>query len=806
MNIYESLLMIGIIPVIASVLIAYALKWEKMKTLSYKKKQIIIGLIFGVIAICGTEFGVHYEGTVINVRDAAPLCAGLIFGAPAGIIAGVIGGIERWISVYWSYAYFTRLECTVATILTGLIAAGLKKYMFEDKVPFWGHAFAIGVIAEVIHMLMIFLTNTRNVKIAFEYIQACTVPMVLVNAAAAAAAVYAVSLVNRKEKPDVKTEPTISNLFQKRLIIAVLAGYTLTTAFNYIIQSNISEDDLESLFMRNLTDVVSDVVEQSDLTFLQTGRYIADEIASEQEPDLQKLKTRFAVYEINIVNKSGVITDSTNKNNIGMNISKQNPEVKEYQELLTDSGIEAYVQDLVPTTDDPDVYLKFTSVRTETGFVQIAFEGDQVSAAMNDLLPGVVANRHIGETGGLIILDDNYKYVYATLWLLDQNGVKDLNLNLSGIESYELNRCTLNNTPYYYMYTTMENYNVAAVLPVSEADFSRKMSIYLNFFMLTLIFASLFLLIYFIIKYLIAGNLQKVNASLARITDGDLDTVVNVRSAKEFIDLSDDINETVDTLKRYIAEANTRIDTELRYAREIQSSALPSIFPNRPEIDLYALTDPAREVGGDFYDFYFIGRNKLVFLVADVSGKGIPASLFMMRAKTLMKTFAENRISMADIFTNANYQLCEGNETSMFVTSWMGILNLETGELKYANAGHNRPLIRRKDGVFKYLEDKPGFVLAGLEGIAYKEHTLMLEPGDEIFLYTDGVVEASNRDEELYGDDRLRDFVNEHIGEDAKTLCESVKNDVDRFYEGVPQFDDITELSLKFFRFAPPHH
>ena len=189
-------------------------------------------------------------------------------------------------------------------------------------------------------------------------------------------------------------------------------------------------------------------------------------------------------------------------------------------------------------------------------------------------------------------------------------------------------------------------------------------------------------------------------------------------------------------------------------------------------------------------------------MVADVSGKGIPASLFMMRAKTILKTYAENSVGIADIFTNVNYQLCEGNDATMFVTAWMGILDLKTGELQYVNAGHNQPLIRRKGGSFEFLQGPAGFVLAGMDGIVYKQQTLTMEPGDEIFLYTDGVVEATNAEMQLYGDERLRDCLNEHAGEDAKTLCESVRKDVNQFYDGAPQFDDITELSMKFISYS----
>ncbi|MBQ2505103.1 MAG: SpoIIE family protein phosphatase, partial [Erysipelotrichaceae bacterium] len=294
-----------------------------------------------------------------------------------------------------------------------------------------------------------------------------------------------------------------------------------------------------------------------------------------------------------------------------------------------------------------------------------------------------------------------------------------------------------------------------------------------------------------------------VKESLGHIVEGNLDTVVNVRENREFDELSDDINQTVDKLKTLIKEADERISKELRYAQQIQMAALPNIFPpypDRDEFDIFASMDPAKEVGGDFYDLYLLNDSTLVFLVADVSGKGIPASLFMMRAKTIIKKLAEGGVSVGDIFTNANYELCNGNASMMFVTSWMGFLNLKTGVLEYANAGHNPALIKRKGGEYEFLKGPAGFVLGGMEGIAYKKQSVVLEPGDEIFLYTDGVVEATNLDKELYGEERLKKCINSCAGMDARGICETISADVEEFYKGAEQFDDITELSLRFLK------
>ena len=207
---------------------------------------------------------------------------------------------------------------------------------------------------------------------------------------------------------------------------------------------------------------------------------------------------------------------------------------------------------------------------------------------------------------------------------------------------------------------------------------------------------------------------------------------------------------------------------------------------------------PAKEVGGDFYDFYFVGENRLGFLIADVSGKGIPAAMFMMTAKTIIKGYAESGKSIDEVFTTANAKLCESNEAGMFVTAWMGVLDITNGNVEFANAGHNPPLVRHADGSFEYLKSKPGFILAGMEGMKYRKNGLVLSPGDEIYLYTDGVTEATNSENELYGEERLLNLLNTLQGLTGEEVCRAVKADIDAFSGDAPQFDDITMLYLKY--------
>lgn len=302
-------------------------------------------------------------------------------------------------------------------------------------------------------------------------------------------------------------------------------------------------------------------------------------------------------------------------------------------------------------------------------------------------------------------------------------------------------------------------------------------------------------------KKKVVANIQEINRSLAQITSGNLEVTVDVRSNAEFASLSDDINVTVKTLKQYIADAAERIDQELAFARAVQASALPDTFKPFPDyagmFDIYATMDTAKEVGGDFFDFYLLDSDHLVFLVADVSGKGIPAAMFMMTVKTLLKSVVETGVGVAEAMTGANEELCAGNDEGMFVTAWMGMLEISTGEVRFVNAGHNPPYLK-KSGIFKPLEMRRNLVLGAMEGIQYAEQRLTLTPGDTLFLYTDGVTEATDGSNTLYGEERLEGVLNTHFEDSGSALTGAVTADLDAFVGDVAQFDDITMLVLKY--------
>lgn len=797
-----------IIPVLLNCMLVLGIyladKNEKIKKIPYLQKQIVIGVLFGGVSAFASSFGVEWLGAVVNVRDAAPLSAGLIFGAPSGIIAGVIGGLYRWFSVYWGAGTYTRLACSLATVLAGLMAAGVRKWMFDDKKPNWIYGGCIAIACEVFHMILIFITNMDNSSYAFEFVKGATMPMIIGNASAVGVALLIISLFNLGGS--VKKAERISNTFQRWLLICIAIAFLATSSFTYVLQNGIVKVETQEIFTSAINDVENDVRGKSNAQLLDIAEKVKMEYEQNPTVSLVALAEKYNVKEINIVNSDGLITNSTELDVINSYNMNSAPQSKEFVDRLKEQ--DSFVQEYTRRGKDESVWRKYAAINLEEdGFIQVGYDAEQFHQMLNEFVVDVTKNRHVGTSGFVAVCDDNLRMVidneYAgksisAIGIIPpeemENGKTATKLYTADI----IDGITDASEKYMYVFKFIEGYCVIAAMPEAEATFMRDSSVYTSVFMQIIVFAALFVFIYVLIKRVIINNLKKVNDTLGRITGGDLDVTVDVRANQEFASLSDDINSTVSTLKRYIAEAAARIDKELEYAKQIQLSALPTNFPKNEEYGIYAQMIAAKEVGGDFYDFYKLNDTTVAFLVADVSGKGIPAAMFMMTAKTIIKDLAESGMSVNEIFTKANEKLCENNESGMFVTAWMGILDITTGKMQFANAGHNPPLLKRANGSFEYLKTRAGFVLAGMEGVRYRVNELTLNAGDRLFLYTDGVPEATNTENKLYGEDRLLSFMNENMTVDATELLPALKKNIDEFVGDAPQFDDITMLSFDY--------
>lgn len=652
-------------------------------------KRIFIGVVYGICAILSTHFGVVYEHMALNVRDIAPLAAGLFFDPVSGIIAGLIGGVERYIAgTYFAVGSYTRIACSISTCLAGFLAAFLNVKLFKGKKPSPLYAMCLGAVMEVFHMYVVFITHRDDMKQAFYVVSTCSIPMIIftgIGMALCAVVLLALSgkLKGRMRKPT-EDKVSISSRLQLWLFICSLAMLILTFFFSFSVQTRSGIQNAQSTMDKGTQDVK------------EAYAYILKHHESE-------------------------------------------------------SGI--------------------TDFETALG------------------------SRHVGENGSVYVADRN-----QTILAGEHKGEKLRELgitNLLGTSLKYFEADILGEKTYCRYEETDSGYIILTTLPMNEVFAERNANAYETAFADILLFSLVFILIYILVQKIVVNNLDRINASLTKITRGNLNEVVDVRASSEFASLSDDINLTVDALKGYIEQAEKRIEEELEFARRIQSAALPKVFTfPRDEFELYASMDPAKEVGGDFYDFFFVDKNKIALVMADVSGKGIPAALFMMRSKTAIKGFAESGRLPGEIFRSTNDTLCEGNDADMFVTAWIGIVDLETGNVKCANAGHEFPVIKRGNGRWELFKDKHSVPLATMEGMPFKEYELHLNPGDKLFVYTDGVPEAINKSEEQYGAERMVECLNKTADENMQTLLKVVRTNISDFVNGADQFDDITMLGF----------
>ena len=318
------------------------------------------------------------------------------------------------------------------------------------------------------------------------------------------------------------------------------------------------------------------------------------------------------------------------------------------------------------------------------------------------------------------------------------------------------------------------------------------------------------LMCFFFVKKRIVNPINKirdVSKTMVENLENEESIQVTVQTGNEIEELFDSFKQMYGDVREYISKLGVvtaekeRIGAELDVAKHIQASMLPCIFPafpDRGEIDIYATMEPAKEVGGDFYDFFMVDDRHLAIVMADVSGKGVPAALFMVIGKTLIKDHTTPGRDLGKVFTEVNDLLCESNSEELFITAFEGVLDLETGEFVYVNAGHEMPFISKAGGDFEPYKIRAGFVLAGMEGMKYRAGSMTLEPGDKIFQYTDGVTEATNVNNELYGMQRLGQILNKVKNGTPHEILPAIKNDIDEFVGEAEQFDDITMLCLEY--------
>ncbi|MBE6473546.1 MAG: hypothetical protein E7Z99_08280 [Coriobacteriaceae bacterium] len=796
-----------LLPVAACIVLALLRKRTGVAKVSERNWQVIVGVVFGLIAIYGTEAGIPMDGATMNVRDAAPLAAGIFFGGPAGIIAGVIGGVERWFAVLWGAGEFTRLACSLGTIFAGVYAAMLRKYVFNRLIPNLSFAFASGAVAEVVHLSLVFVTNLDQATKAFEAVQACLLPMTLCVGLSTMLSSFSLLLLNHKPLITPPGKRNVVRILHSRMLIAIVAAFLITVGFTSIVQTSRSESETAQLLRLSIEDVEEDIVDASDANLLEITQHAAASIpsaASASDGTCVQLTSQLDVAEVDVIDANGIIVASSNPAFVGfdMNSGEQS---RAFLDLLPGGKKKQFVQSYQPMTYDDSVWRKYAGVSISDGFVQVGYDSSNFLDDLSSQVEAAVKNRHVGQTGAFVVVDEAGNIVstregVSTEW--DAQLVSSAEAAGPG----QLFTTSFAGERYYASYQEVEGYRIIALLPEAEANASRDASLILVALMEVLVFAALFLVIHAVVKRVVVRGIRRMTVQLGEITAGDLNVQVDVRDASEFASLSDDINLTVGALKTSLAT----VQADLDMAAEIQMNVLPTItrvISSRNEFDLSASMEPAKEVGGDFYDFFMIDDDHLALIVADVSGKGVPAALFMMLSKTVIKMEALSGIDPATVLLRANADLSEKNDGDMFTTAWVGILEISTGLLTYADAGHEKLALYR-DGVWE-LPSKPNGAVALAafsqedyeelpEKYRFRNHTIQLHHGDAIFQYTDGVTEATSEEEELFGEKRLLEALNGAPDVAPGTALPYVRKKIAEFVGEAAQFDDITMLGMRF--------
>ena len=747
--------------------------------------------------------GLPGEYSAYAVLLLLPVVLGsFLLGAPAGFALGLFAGGVLYLHAlympldFYEYTFVNPFTSIILIALVGLFSGVLFAIALRGNPPTWrryvyiaivcivvswmySQLFFMGVLVEVLAAAVsVGSVNNDSAEAASALISRASAVVLRmgdvslqgwVDAALMIVVCYAgdgaVRLVQR-----IRKTRSISTMFNSWLAVVVVLTFMVTSSLGFC-----------SITQTEWTDAKESADSEVDYLCKQLA------IASERQGSIDGLIER---HDKDDDNDEAVIQDLKKLNSsLGIEGLLDGYSVKSDGTVLV---FDSKTQNVLVSNDD----------RVPSGANIEDYLSDEVRDAINQSVEEASFERVVFGTSEAAFMSTQNKVRDETVQALEEN--REANLDETFVLSSESDASVDSELCYLRAATEAAN-TVVMIMPSDMVYANRGLNMARTTISVFVLLAFVFFLTTWLLKRSVVRRIEKTNDALARITAGDLDARVEPGDTKEFVSLSDGINETVVALKGWIAEAETRMDAELATAKAIQESALPRIFPPFPDIlrfDVYASMEPAREVGGDFYDFFLIGDDagptsgKLGFVVADVSGKGVPAALFMMNAKALIRGYMESGVELGEAAENINRELCSGNDAGMFVTVFAGILDYATGHVDFVNAGHNPPLLWQ-NGAWTWLKQKSGLPFGLFDGLSYKAYSVECGIGDQFLLYTDGVTEAMNNEGELFGEERLLQVAQERYDLHPRELVNKVRRSVTRYAAGAEQSDDITILALE---------
>ena len=550
----------------------------------------------------------------------------------------------------------------------------------------------------------------------------------------------------------------LSTQLRLRLFALVAVFFCLAAFILWKGETMRAEKDVAELLRINYRDVATGFTDRADFQLTTIARDLAARFGTSGKlaaADVAALCAEEEIAEIYDVDATGTFVGGSRL--VGEKVHGE--QQSGFLALLDPDGPDTVAQPDRPRTSDGKVF-KYAAARYPdgSGYLEVGWSEARFLKYLRQRAWGYTRSWHIDERGFIVFVDSSGTVTsHADMALAGKSLREATGLDPAAVPTGTLFRAEIAGTPMFCLAGPVRDYLAILADPVDDAFASRDRFMPRIAAVQLGVFALLFLCVSRMLRKRVTDAVHRIGDTLHRIAGGDLAGRADVRSSLEFAELSANINATVDALRAAAEERMRHLDAELEHARTIQASALPPEPPENPVFRLAASMTPAREVGGDFYDHFRLDDTRIAFLVADVSGKGITAALYMMTAKTLLKNRLLADRDPAAAVASVNAELCRNNPANMFLTAWVGILDTSTGHLDFANAGHNPPLVRRAGGAVEWLRGKSGPMLAVFGAARYKPLSLALHPGDTLFLYTDGVTEAMDSKGELFGENRLEE-------------------------------------------------